>query len=180
VIGQAGVVDNAGRSFQELALVDVDMFVSSGAPRAAFQQLDHRRWRMDVDMLRAAGWTIHASGSAVGLPIDDPRWLTHAHAWDLGPAWAGGQTWTATFSLPDVAVAIEAWVQPEWSLPDPQAIGRALPSRSPWCWRIHGLPAGRRAGRAELPIFAAAEVERIVLDAGAAPFERTRTQRDLT
>ena len=166
----------------DLAMVDVELFASSGAPRDAFVLVPPEssqtwpRFRVSGDRLTRAGWTFGDVGWQP--PSNAEVDAGAAHPYDVGPAWEGGNSGRAMFRLLRGDVMIEAHVDHEWSLEDFEAVPD-LPSGSPWCWRIAGLPTGFRCARAENPVLAAAAVEDILIDAGCHTFGRTRTRRFL-
>ena len=166
----------------ELAMVDVELFVSCGTPREAFVLVPPQptepwpRFRVVGDRLTRAGWTFGHSGWQP--PFTAEADAGAAHPYDVGPAWEGGNSWRAVFHLLRGVVTIKGHVDHEWCLEGFEAVPD-LPSGSPWCWRIVGLPTGFRCGRAENPVLAAAAVEDILIDAGCHTFERTQTRRAL-
>ena len=161
---------------------DVELFVSSGASRKAFVLVPPeatQTWptfRVAGDRLARDGWTFGNGGWQP--PSNAEVDAGAAHPYDVGPAWEGGNSWLAIFRLLRGDVTIEAHVDHEWCLENFEAVPD-LPSGSPWCWRIAGLPTGFMCGRAENPVLAAVAVENILIYAGCDTFERTQTRRAL-
>ena len=166
----------------ELAMVDVELFVSGGAPRDAFVLVPPEptqtwpRFRVAADRLTRAGWTFGNGGWQP--PYHAEVDAGAAHPYDVGPAWEGGNSWRAIFRLLLGDVTIEAHIDHEWCLEDFEGMPD-LPSGSPWCWRIVRLPTAFRCGRAENPVRAAAAIEDILIDAGCDEFGRTQIRRAL-
>jgi hypothetical protein len=167
-----------------LAMVDVELLVAGGAPRNVFTPVfdassNWPQWRMDVEALRRRGWRI---GDHEMAPPDDGSDDPGAvHPYALGPVWSGANSWPAKFTLEGSTGPVVARVDHELIVdPDDDCDpGPPLPSASPWRWRIDGLPAGPRCGRADNPALAAAAVESVLLEAGCTPFQRTATRRQL-
>ena len=84
-----------------LALVDVELFVSTGAPRSAFTVRPTEpgplpSFDVDVTVLLRHGWTLEVSGSRP--PLGSDGYLEPPpHPYDLGPRWTGGNCWRADF-----------------------------------------------------------------------------------
>jgi hypothetical protein len=180
-------MESGERPYQDLALVDVELFVASGVPRSEFELLPRRassptvpRFRIYDSSLRRLGWVSEGlNGPTLQPPPDAPVDVESAHPYDLGPSWEGANCWHAAFSVDGGTV--RAFVDHVWSGSvrlDCDA-GPALVSGSPWRWRIDGLPGGTDCGRAENPVLAAVAVEEVVMAASSWPFTRTATWRRL-
>ena len=154
-----------------LALVDVELFVSSGAPRSAFivrpaEPGSLPSFELDVAVLRQHGWTIEGSGSrppesADGYLVPPP------HPYVLGPRWVGGICWRAEFGDEVTGIVDHDWCEQEHERVDG---GPPLASGSPWRWAFITRTLSV-TGRAENPLHAAAAVEALALDHGWGPFE---------
>lgn len=84
-----------------MALVDVELFVSSGAPRTAFSERltdvgSVPMFDLDLGVLRAAGWVIDGTGmrppEGSSASVSPPP-----HPYALGPKWIGENCWRADF-----------------------------------------------------------------------------------
>lgn len=158
-------------------MVDVELFVQGGAPRAAFTPEPTTAGSMpffsvDVEMLRRAGWV---GGSGTGwTPPPRSRHVPDLHPYGLGPMWAGSTTWHAEFVVGGrtlhctidhelISVHLRNGCDP----------GPPLASASPWLWHIAEQQA-HHCGRSESPLEAAAAVEELMR--GAVEFEPTMTR----
>jgi hypothetical protein len=154
-----------------MALVDVELFVSSGAPRSAFtvrptEPGSSPSFDLDVAVLQRHGWTIEASGpqppEGSGGYLEPP-----SDPYVLGPKWTGTNCWRANLGDEMTGIVDHNWCEQEHERVDD---GPPLASGSPWRWAF----ITRRlsvTGRAESPLHAAAAVEALALDHGSAPFE---------
>ena len=158
-----------------LALVDVELFVSSGAPRRAFTVHPRTAWwsptspafSVDDDALVQAGWqcdgldgTLHPSRARE----PDPE-VPHPYA--LGPAWIGSNCWHAEFMVDDTIVS--GFVDHRWAGTHLGIceLGDEMASDSPWRWHVVA-PDGRAVcGRAETPVLAAFAAENALVASGA-------------
>lgn len=137
-------------------------------------------FHVSVEKLLSAGWTLERGNLQ---PPQTPSDIGAPHPFDLGPQWELANLWHGVFHFDSDHEKVEAFVENEWCLPDQASEcdpGPALPSGSPWRWRIVGLPDGVRCGRAETPVAAAATVEDIIATAGGRPFRQTMTRRDVS
>lgn len=163
-------------------MVDVELFVSSGAPRSAFVFVGTREdpwWTLDREVLARLGWVFDGNGAATVPGVADP---TIPHPFDLGPTWTarlGPGRWVAGFR--GGGGSAHGVVVHEMSLDDVDAAcdpGPPLTSESPWRWVITDAEGGEHCGRAENPVLAALAVEDIALQLGAIAFVRTLSRRD--
>jgi len=167
----------------DLAMVDVELFVSGGAPRDALVLVPAEpprtwpRFWLQSEVLTHAGWRFRGGGWQP--PADAEAGVEAVHPYSVGDAWRGGNSWVAEFRLLRGDLTVEAHVDHEWFLDGFETVP-SLPSGSPWCWRIVGLPTGYRCGRAENPVLAAAAVEAVLIDVGCRTFERTQTRKSLS
>ncbi len=146
----------------ELPLIDVELLVSSGAPRSAFTLMSEvdLLYRVSVEHLRQAGWTICERGSFEPPARQGPR---PTHPFDLGPHWEGIVTWRAAFATADGAI-VRCVVCHERRLPEGTK-GKAEISEdlSPWIWIVDSSIGGRSAS----PVAAAADAEAAAMSLGA-------------
>lgn len=160
-----------------LALVDVELFVSSGAPRAAFVERvsDDRSvpmFNLDRLVLKEAGWAIDGSGPCPPAVGSDLKPAPHPYA--LGPQWSGVNCWRADFGDEMMGTVDHDWCTEEH---EPIVGGVSLASGSPWRWAF-SFRNQNIAGRAESPLHAAGIVEALALCFGAAVFELSPTPDD--
>ena len=154
-----------------LALVDVELFVSSGAPRSAFTVRPTEpgplpSFDVDVTVLLRHGWTLEVSGSRP--PLGSDGYLEPPpHPYDLGPKWTGGNCWRADFGNELSGIVDHDWCEQEHERLDG---GPPIASGSPWRWAFTSRTQSV-TGRAKSPLHAAAAVEALALEYGAAPFE---------
>lgn len=94
------------------ALIDVELLVSSGAPRSAFQVVPESeesgspRFEVSSSILAARNRRLDESAEFVE---DQP-----AHPYDLGPLWHGNGCWTADFGVDDRGMTRSALVHHRW------------------------------------------------------------------
>ncbi|MGH9271559.1 MAG: hypothetical protein ACRDZ2_09820 [Ilumatobacteraceae bacterium] len=166
-------------------MVDIELAVSGGVLRRVFHLLGHApgelpTWRLDVEELRRLGWHVdtHTIEPPPGNAADDESFPNHPYA--LGPAWRGANRWEAHFPF-DAGRDVVAVVTHELLIGENEQVEAGLPlsSASPWVWWIDALPGGRRAGRAESPVLAAAAVETLLGGEGASIVEPTCTRRSV-
>jgi hypothetical protein len=173
--------------YVDLALVDVELFVSSGVPRHAFTVLPEGEWlsptvpkfRLDNDALLGLGWQRDGGVGKLQPPgghESDPR---VPHPYELGPMWMGANCWRADFRMGNVIVlglVDHRWATTHSGTCEP---GDELASGSPWRWHVVGLESGAVCGRAETPVGAAFSAEDVLVASGARICERTTLRRIL-
>jgi hypothetical protein len=156
-----------------LALVDVELYVSSGAPRSAFTVRPTEpgispSFDMDVAVLQRHHWTVEASGpqppGGLGGYLEPP-----SHPYALGPKWTGGNCWRAKFGDDASGIVDHNWCEQSH---EPVDGGPPLASGSPWRWTFI-TTTQRVTGRAESPLHAAIAVEALALEHGSPPFARS-------
>ena len=158
-------------------MIDADLVADGGdVPWAAFVVTEAGGpgrfpwYRLDVAMLRAAGFTVDGSSlsSASGRWVD----IRIPAPWTLGPCWARSAAgWTATFAGAEPLVGEIAHVDCGPDGPVTPVGGRH--DRSPWRFRLDG----GRWREAASPWRGALVVEDDARRAGATPFDPTPASR---
>jgi len=184
-VGSARHCAHDDGGYLNLALVDVELFVSSGAPRWAFTVLPASAWssptapafRADVDALLQAGWQRDDIDRTMQPSSDYEPDLGAPHPYALGPAWVGSNCWRAELMLDDLVVI--GLVDHRWA--DTHSgtctLGDELVSGSPWRWHAVALDGRAACGRAETPVLAASSAEDSLGAAGARIHKRTELRR---
>jgi hypothetical protein len=159
-------------------MVDVELFVSAGAPRAAFRQEStsddsESFWSVDADMLQRAGWVLNDDGWQGPLRVGV---VPQPHPYGLGPMWGGSGAWRADFVVNGrtMSCAIDHEALSTHSR-DECRPGPPLASASPWLWHIADEQT-QVCGRSENPLEAATQVESLMRAAGADTFAPTSTK----
>jgi hypothetical protein len=173
VTGELGYVD--------LALVDVELFVSSGVPRRAFTVLPEVAWwsptvpkfRLSDDTLLGLGWQRDALSGTLQPAAAHEADHEAPHPYALGPVWTGANCWRAEVRIGTLIVV--GLVDHRWATTHSGtcALGDDLASGSPWRWHVVGLESGAVCGRAETPVQAAFCAEAVLVASGARILERT-------
>ena len=173
--------------YVDLALVDVELFVSSGVPREAFTVLPVGEWlsptvpkfRLDDDVLLGLGWQRDAGVGTLQPPGGHESDPGVPHPYALGPMWLGANCWRAEFRIGNVIVLgliDHRWATTHSGTCEP---GDELASDSPWRWHVVGLESGAVCGRAETPVGAAFFAEDVLVASGVHIRERTSLRRIL-
>lgn len=171
--------------YGDLALVDVELFVSGGVPRHAFRVLPEGEWwspnvpkfRLDDDALLGLGWQRNRGVGNLQRPAGQESDPGLPHPYALGPLWMGANCWRADFLVGNVIVlglVDHSWTTTHLGTCDP---GDALASGSPWQWHVVGPESGAVCGRAETPVGAAFFAEEFLVASGAHIGERTALRR---
>lgn len=166
-----GAVDDDHRmsAAEPLTLVDVDLFVSAGAPRAAFVRRPSDSgsiptFDLDRAVLESAGWAI--DDSSFRPPARSSLLRPPPHPYALGPTWTGCHCWRADFGGGATGIIDHDWCNENHP---PIEGGPPLTSRSPWRWAF-STDSQRAAGRAASPLHAAAFVEALASKSGVTAF----------
>ena len=173
--------------YQELAPVDVELFVSSGVPRHAFSVIPADAWlapdaplfRLAIATLVSLGWAVDEEQGTFEEPDQHEIDLSVPHPYDLGPTWSGANLWRASFgtgSTEIVGLVDAEWAEAHRGACDP---GAELDSASPWRWHVLAGDGSSVCGRAETPVLAAFAAESALIEAGADILERTKRRRAL-
>jgi hypothetical protein len=175
---------SSSREHNALALVDVELFVLAGAPRAAFTVLADAgasasgpAFRVDDVALVEAGWRrdgLDGSLQPSGASRNDPD---TPHPFALGSVWIGSGCWRAEFAVGDVVVV--GLVDHRWSDSHSEIcdLGDELTSKSPWRWHVLTPTGSAVCGRAETPVLAAFAAEDALIASGARIIDRTTLRR---
>ena len=142
------VTTNGG--YLDLALVDVELFVSSGVPRYVFTVLPEIAWpsptsprfRVEHEALLALGWQRDAlTGTPQPAAGHEPD-LEMPHPYALGPSWTGSNCWRAEFKVGDLFVV--GLVDHRWTVAHSGTcvLGSEMASDSPWRLHVIGLASG--------------------------------------
>ncbi len=167
------VADAQATSSRPMALVDVELFVSSGAPRAAFTVRPTEvgaapTFDLNRRLLEASGWDVDES--ALRPPEECSMYLIPPpHPYALGPRWTGVNCWRADFGDEMVGIVDHDWCSEGHEHIDG---GPPVASGSPWRWAFF-TRTRQVAGRAESPLHAAAVVEAMALKDGSPAFVRS-------
>ena len=171
----------------DLALIDVELLVSSGVPRHAFTMIPVAAglsptvpwFHLDEDALFGLGWRRDRLAGTMQPPSGDEQDLEAPHPYALGPVWDGASCWRAEFTVGGLTVV--GLVDHRWATTHSGAcaLGGELASGSPWRWHVLGLKSGAVCGRAETPVFAAFAAEDVLVASGASIRERTALSRIL-
>ncbi len=173
--------------YVDLALVDLELFVSSGVPRHTFTVLPEGEWlsptvpkfRLDDDALLGLGWQRDRGIGTLQPPVGPESDPGVPHPYALGPMWMGANCWRADVRIGNVIVlglVDHRWATTHSGTCEP---GDELQSGSPWRWHVVGLESGAVCGRAETPVGAAFFAEDVLLLSGARISERTTLRRVL-
>ncbi len=173
--------------YQELAPVDVELFVSSSVPRHAFSVLPKHAWlapdvplfRLTFATLVSLGWVVDDEQGTFEGPNQREIDLSVPHPYDLGPSWSGANSWRASFragATEIVGLVDHEWAHAHHGACDP---GAELTSASPWRWHVLAGDRSSVCGRGETPVLAAFAAETALIEAGADIPERTKLRRAL-